>query len=175
MTLRTFASQTGVTIGVSDVETGGISKNHSNKTYTFKPNYMNTTIEAGKAAWTLAADGSRYDKVPASGTGVEVVAFRPYFMSTTGAGARYIVFDNISDGFGDEYESNDNGDGALRISTRPRHIIVRSTLKAPKTVTITNAAGVRIATFTIEPGQTIERLINMPGFYIVNTTKVAVR
>ena len=171
----TFASQTGVTIGVSDVETGGISKNHSNKTYTFKPNYMNTTIEAGQAAWTLAADGSRYDKVPASGTGVEVVAFRPYFMSTTGAGARYIVFDNISDGFGDEYESNDNGDGALRISTRPRHIIVRSTLKAPKTVTITNAAGVRIATFTIEPGQTIERLINMPGFYIVNTTKVAVR
>jgi hypothetical protein len=48
-------------------------------------------------------------------------------------------------------------------------------LKVPKEVTIHNAAGICITTFIIHPGQTVETLINMPGFYIVNKTKLAVR
>jgi hypothetical protein len=104
-----------------------------------------------------------------------VEAFRPFFTAAGVSLSRYIIFDSINDEFGDDYESDKSGDGALTISTRPRHIIVKSTLKAPRLVTITNAAGVRITTFTVQPGQTIETLINMPGFYIVNKTKVAVR
>ena len=130
--------------------------------YTFKPSYMNMSLAAGTDSYTLDADGDSYDKVPASGDATKVSAFRPYFTA-------------VNDEFGDDYESDKSGDGALTISTRPRHIIVKSTLKAPRLVTITNAAGVRITTFTVQPGQTIETLINMPGFYIVNKTKVAVR
>ena len=81
----------------------------------------------------------------------------------------------MSDSFGEENEKEESGDGALSITSRLRHIIVKSTLKAPRQVTIRNAAGIHITTFTIEPGQIVETLINMPGFYIVNNTKIAVR
>lgn len=168
----TFASETGISIGVSDDEMAGVTKNG----YTFRPTYMKKTIPGNTNAYTMSADGDSYAKVPAKAdTTIVVEAFRPYFTAEGVSLSRYIIFDSIDDGFGDEKESDKNGDGALRIYTRPRHIIVTSTLKEPRLVTITNAAGVRITTFTIEPGQTIETLINMPGFYIVNKTKVAVR
>ena len=173
----TFASNTGAGIGVSDDETAGVEKSltGTSKTFTFKPSYMNMSLAAGTDSYTLDADGDSYDKVPASGDATKVSAFRPYFTAAGVSLSRYIIFDSINDEFGDDYESDKSGDGALTISTRPRHIIVKSTLKAPRLVTITNAAGVRITTFTVQPGQTIETLINMPGFYIVNKTKVAVR
>ena len=88
--------------------------------------------------------------------------------------AEQIVFNSVNDEFGEDYKE-DSGDGALIIKSRPRHIIVKSTLKVPKEVTIHNAAGICITTFIIHPGQTVETLINMPGFYIVNKTKLAVR
>ena len=167
----TFASNTGVGIGVSDDETAGVTKNG----YTFKPTYMKKSIPAGTNAYTMSANGDSYAKVPTEGDATTVEAFRPFFTKEGVSLSRYIIFDSINDEFGDDYESDKSGDGALTISTRPRHIIVKSTLKAPRLVTITNAAGVRITTFTVQPGQTIETLINMPGFYIVNKTKVAVR
>ena len=167
----TFASNTGVSILVSDDETAGVTKNG----YTFKPTYMKKSIPAGTNAYTMSANGDSYAKVPTEGDATTVEAFRPFFTAAGVSLSRYIIFDSINDEFGDDYESDKSGDGALTISTRPRHIIVKSTLKAPRLVTITNAAGVRITTFTVQPGQTIETLINMPGFYIVNKTKVAVR
>jgi hypothetical protein len=89
--------------------------------------------------------------------------------------AKYIVFDNTDDGFGEEHESEEIGDGKLFITSRLHHIIVQSTLKRPRIVSIYNAAGIRITNFVINPGQTVETRVNFAGVYIVNRTKIAVR
>ena len=178
----TFASDTHEEIGVSDDETKGVEKslNGTGKkyTFTFKPSYMNETLlGTDDNKYALNDDGDRYTKVT---TKAKVNAFRPYFIASTTSSSRrmapeYIVFSSVKDSFGEEHENDNNGDGALKITSRLRHIIVTSTLKAPRTVTIHNAAGIRITTFTIEPGQTIETRVNLPGFYVVNNTKIAVR
>jgi len=178
----TFASATGATIGISDDEIREKSASatyNSTTTYTFTPSYMNTGLKAGTNSYTLKSDGSQFDKVPATGDDTPVEAFRPYFTAVPVSGSRQmmaeqIVFNSVNDEFGEDYKE-DSGDGALIIKSRPRHIIVKSTLKVPKEVTIHNAAGICITTFIIHPGQTVETLINMPGFYIVNKTKLAVR
>ena len=175
----TFASDKHEPIGVSDDEMTGTKVTYGGNDYTFKPSYMNKPLDGSEVnAYTLENNGSSYDKV-AEDTIISVSAFRPYFLTTASSSSRKfvperIVFNSVKDSFGEEYDE-DCGDGALRITSRLRHIIVTSTLKAPRTVTIHNAAGIRIATFIIEPGQTIETLINMPGFYVVNKTKIAVR
>ena len=169
----TFASDTNEKIGVSDDETAGKKITYKGNDYIFKPSYMNETV--GTSSYVLNTDGDRYAKVT---TTANVSAFRPYFIASATSGSRkltpeYIVFSSVKDNFGEENENSD--DGALRITSRLRHIIVTSTLKAPTVVTIHNAAGIRLATFTIEPGQTIETRVNVPGFYVVNQTKIAVR
>ena len=169
----TFASDTNEKIGVSDDETAGKKITYKGNDYTFKPSYMNMAV--GTSSYVLNTDGDRYAKVT---TTANVSAFRPYFIASATSGSRkltpeYIVFSSVNDNFGEENENSD--DGALRITSRLRHIIVTSTLKAPTVVTIHNAAGIRLATFTIEPGQTIETRVNVPGFYVVNQTKIAVR
>ena len=237
----TFASNTGIGIGVSDDEMTGTKVTYNSKDYYFKPNYMNISlnnndyamnsdgsafIKLNNAHYAYVTSGAKYTfadeekfntEVTANGklytdedgnteatwshynshsgdtyyrrTGETTVndhnhvtpalsAFRPFFTVSTSSSRRLmpeqIVFNSVSDEFGEDYKE-DSGDGALIIKSRPRHIIVKSTLKTPKEVTIHNANGIRITTFIIQPGQTIETLINMPGFYIVNKTKLAVR
>ena len=50
----TFASATGESIGISDKETTGVTK----EGYTFKPSYMNETLEAGN--FVINSDGNAY-------------------------------------------------------------------------------------------------------------------
>jgi hypothetical protein len=179
----TFASDTGIGIGVSDDEMGGTKVKYNSTTdYYFKPSYMNIGLKAGTNSFVMNADGDRYNKVPETGDDTKVSAFRPYFTANTINGSRgaksmakYIVFDNTDDGFGEEHESEEIGDGKLFITSRLHHIIVQSTLKRPRIVSIYNAAGIRITTFVINPGQTIETRVNFAGVYIVNRTKIAVR
>ena len=178
--LLTFASAKNTEIRVSDDETTGKKISYNGNDYTFKPSYMNEALAGSTVnAYALDNDGDSYDKVAADTT-INVSAFRPYFLATATSPSRrllpeQIIFSRMSDSFGEENEKEESGDGALSITSRLRHIIVKSTLKAPRQVTIRNAAGIHITTFTIEPGQIVETLINMPGFYIVNNTKIAVR
>ncbi|MBR5929902.1 MAG: hypothetical protein IKZ93_07975, partial [Prevotella sp.] len=53
----TFASEEGATIHVSDDETAGVTFGG----YTFKPSYMNETLEAGK--FVLNTEGNAYNKL----------------------------------------------------------------------------------------------------------------
>ena len=187
----TFASTEdgNVTINVSDDETVGVysDKDGSNNYYVFKPSYMNWTL-AGNAVdkpFVISADGSSYDQVASDAT-ANAVAFRPYFYVTATApssgvkkmvnnAADHIVFSNINDSFGEENEDEEGEGGALRITSRLRHIVLTSTLKRPRAVRIFTTSGIHVTTVTVNPGQTVEVPVTAPGIYIVNQTKLSVR
>ena len=174
----TFASDTQEAIAVSDDDIDAVTTANTHNGYSFKPNYMKQTIETGSNVYTLSGEGNSYNKIAAEGDDITVEAFRPYFVASPSGSrslARRIEFNRIGNDFGEDHESEDTGNGMLTISTRPRHIIVKSTMKEPKVITITNGSGVRLTTFTINPGQTIDTNIHMPGLYIVNKTKIVVR
>ncbi len=177
----TFASAPGITIGVSDSETGvsvddtGIS----GLSCSFRTNYLRQTFDAGTAdTYTLNATGGAYTKVPAASDDpdapvapVTVEPFRPYITLASTAGgreARSIVFsDNASTSL--QPDAGSGATGALNISTRRHVIIVASTLATAADVRITNTAGVTVAAFTIAPGETVETRVHLPGIYIVQS------
>ena len=171
-----FVSKKGITVGKSDQDmtTGKVTW----KNVTFMPNYMNTTFTANTAAtYTPSIEGSSYDLVPA--TPVTVPAFRPYFTGSYTASSpapRRIVFSGGSKtSLEPDVTEHNDGDGGLHISTDKKTIVVRSTLRDNATVRITTAAGIDVATFTIEPGQTVKTPVPMTGVYMVNQKKILVK
>ena len=163
----TFASGEGAPIAVSDDEQAEISKNG----YAFMPNYKNKPL-AAEAAYVLASDGGSFDKTTAATT---VYAFRPYFKAATtnNARARCIVFSNEDSELQAHDEDRDLRDasaGTLRIYTQKRAIIVESALKDAADVAIFNTSGIAIASFTIQPGETIATRDIPQGVYIIQTT-----
>ena len=181
----TFASATGATIHVSDEEMDGVTNTADGKSFTFKPNYLNEAFEAGTDNYTLADDGSCYDKVPdAPGAGepavadTRVSAFRPYFTSAEVASGgarpvtRSIVFSNEPSQLkaDDEHGNLDSDDlGNLKIYAKKHKIVVESALTRDIDVRILTPAGVTLTTFTLEPGETIETRIVNAGVYIVQS------
>ena len=184
----TFASVPGVSIGVSDDETrNGVTPTGSS--YTFKPSYMNETLASvaegdntKSKSYALNNDGSAFiavtrDANAAEGTGnVSVAAFRPYFTSVAGTSparqTRSIVFSNTQSqlkGIDDEGDANDDN-GGITISQGRKKIVVASTRKQPTDIRIVNAAGITIAAFTLQPGESIETRISTIGVYIVQAT-----
>ena len=162
----TFASVEGDVINVSDDE-ADVTK----KGYTFKPNYLNQTLNTG---YLMNTDGDAFKKVPDGQTG-NAVAFRPYFKKVETSGsrqaARAILFDGEGSSFaigGDQDPSEEEiGEGDLLFTIRKHEIAVTSSLRRAADVRIVNISGVTIANFTIQPGETIERYIPVAGVYIV--------
>ena len=105
-------------------------------------------------------------------------AFRPYFTKSAGAGApRRIIFAGADDKLQEDLTERHSGDddGGLYISVDKRDIVVESTRRDNATVRIVTASGVRVATFTIEPGQIIRTTVPMTGVYMVNRSKLMVK
>ena len=172
----TFASNTGVTIGVSDDETeNGVLQSG----YVFRPTYMKQALNAGTNAYTMSAAGDSYDKVPATGDATQVEAFRPYFTAAAGGGVKKefttrIIFNGGYNDL-DEDQPTSAMPGDLIIYAQGRTIITKSTLEEPTTVRIVNLGGVTIANYVIQPGETIETPVQAHGAYIVNKKKVFVK
>ena len=172
----TFASNTGVTIGVSDDETeNGVLQSG----YVFRPTYMKQALDAGINAYTMSAAGDSYDKVPATGDATQVEAFRPYFTAAAGGGVKKefttrIIFNGGYNDL-DEDQPTSAMPGDLIIYAQGRTIITKSTLEEPTTVRIVNLGGVTIANYIIQPGETIETPVQAHGAYIVNKKKVFVK
>ena len=179
----TFASNKAVTIGVSDDEMAGATVKYDGTDYTFKPCYMNETLDAGDYA--LNSDGNAYVKLSAddaTNTTNKVTtaqsAFRPYFVATsTFVGTSRRMANQI-------LFVNDNGqideplsvvDGTLEIYAKDHHIITTSHLTDPVTITIVNVAGVTFANYVLKPGETIETPVHANGVYIVNRKKLLVK
>ena len=181
----TFASNTGITIGVSDKEMEGFTKKVDGNTYAYRPSYMNETFTGtGAATYAMNTTGNAYDKITAEKT---VGAFRPYFIVTSTPSesrpvTRSIVFTNNGTEAEIPRESKKNeAPGTLSIHSGKHKIVVSSDLNRVVTVNIFNANGITMNTFDIKPGDTIETRIINAGVYIVQTTdgkflkKLAVR
>ena len=65
--------------------------------------------------------------------------------------------------------------GILDIFARGRDIYTVSRLKDKVNITIVNAAGAVLTTYTLEPGKTVITPITGPGTYIVNKTKLYIK
>ena len=128
----------------------------------------------------LNSDGSSFETVNGTETTPVVsAAFRPYFKKASGGGApRRIIISGVDNtslqpDIDERHSSKNSGD--LKIYAESGKIVVESALKENTTVRITTASGIDVATFTIEPGQTISTPVNMIGVYIVNRNKILVK
>ena len=163
----TFVSAEGALIACSDIELNWVDG------YAFKANFLKQEVAAG--GYVLNADGDSYDKVTSKTAVADKtsVPFRPYFVpSSNGAKRRVaekIVFDMLEIAMDDEEENNpmDDNEGRLIIGGKKQTIIVTSSLSKAVPVRIVNTSGLTIATFNIQPGETIETPVPMTGVYIV--------
>ena len=178
----TFASKLGANIRVSDDELEEAKAAATKNGYTFVPTYAQQTIEAGTSNYTMSDDGDSYDKVAAVGDDIQVDAFRPYFSAAGGGGvkgykglARSIVFSKEASQMSPDEDDDISRTGKLYVLSKTGKIVVTSTLRNAKEVRIVSAAGITVTTFTIQPGETIETPIRMPGVYIVNNKKLSVK
>ena len=175
----TFASSPNTTIGVSDDEMIGVTKDG----FVFMPNYLKETLKYGTgddtsnpACYYLNAKGDAY--VTDEGEGdVIVQPFRPFFeaASTPTSGAkkrntiRRIEFDREASTYSFEGHDPTLSDvyGALTFYVKDIVIGVTSTLNMDVPVQIVNTSGLTVATFTVHSGETIETPVPNTGVYII--------
>ena len=179
----TFASETGIRIGVSDTElsTEGMGKvTHDN--YIFQASYKNQQMSAG--TFVLNSDGNAYSKLSdvaetnaTNKVSTSQYAFRPYFIATTTPSpkmaAEHIVFSSNLDGLEGEPISTLGGD--LEIYVKGHKIIAVSHRKDAVPVSIVNVSGVVVSNFVLQPGETRETPVTIEGVYIANKKKLLVK
>ena len=165
----TFASNPGITIAVSDVEMNGVLFDG----YRFYPNYLNIEMPVG--GYVMSDDGDAYNQMTAADVAAKknkVSAFRTYFSTSATPqtrAARRIVFNGSSSQFGgDDQESQDNVAQSMEFYAKKHKIVVTSHMRSTTDVNIFNVSGMCIASFNIEPGETIETPVNNGGVYIIH-------
>ena len=161
-----FVSEPEITIEVSDDELTASPING----YKFIPNYMSKKVDG----YLMNAEGSSFDVTPEGGA--MTIPFRPYFIaaSTNSAKGRkaieHIVFDQEDSAF--TFEDNNNPrkeevGGELTFYVKKQLIGVTSSLQKATDVAIFNTSGLTIASFTIQPNETIETPLPTSGVYII--------
>ena len=171
-----FVSKADITIDVSDNELNAVSQD----SYSFMPNYMSKKVNG----YLMNTEGSSFDKTPDGG--LATVPFRPYFVAASSLAPRRspvqsIVFDSGDSSFVIDDDPSDKLAGELVFSAKPRKLVTTSSLRQPADVRVYRTSGVAIASFTIQPGETIETDIAVPGVYIIRaangryTKKIAVK
>ena len=168
----TFVSAPEETIHVSDTRLE--SGKQTNSDYTFVPNFGRKTLNS--AAYILNTNdevvdnrGNSYKKVE---SGAVTVPFRPYFVATSNGApkmTRSIIFSYEQT----QLEGNDDDlsgklGESVDIRCGKRSVVVTSNLRTTTDVRIFNVGGLCVATFDIEPGQTIEHPIYHDGVYVVH-------
>ena len=160
-----FVSNPGISIKVSDDEISATTKNG----YSFMPNYMSKTI----TGYLMNQDGNSFDKTPAGGSAA--TPFRPYFVAASNSGTRtveQIVFGLLDTPIGVEEHGDptqDDATGTLLIYAKKSKIVVKSSLSYKTDVRVVTPAGITVAAFDVEPGQTVEVKADFSGMYIVHT------
>ncbi len=174
----TFASAEAASIGVSDEEKAGVTKNN----YIFKPNYLGKET----TGYMMNTVGSCFE---ITSEAVATVPFRPYFVAGGSSApatraAQYIVFDSSDSSFAigdDDPSEGEVGQGSLLFGVRRHTIVVTSSLRDEADVRIVNVNGQTIASYKIQPGETIETPVYNSGVYIIRaagghyTKKVSVK
>ncbi|MBR4594045.1 MAG: hypothetical protein IKO33_05630 [Bacteroidaceae bacterium] len=170
----TFASETGISIDVTDNEYARAIADATNSGYAFVPTYQ-TTVESH--AYMMNVEGTKFQQTASATT----VPFRPYFKAASGnsggaqrrAGTRaselIIGYNGDSDQLEETMVSH-----SLRIYTENMSICIESTLEYPADVTIYTVAGKLLKQFTIQPATKVTVPVNNRGVYVVNHRKIAV-
>ncbi len=160
-----FVSVPEITIAVSDEEL----KATKAAGYEFVPNYMSAIVDG----YLMNDVGNSFNKTD---EGAKSTPFRPYFTKAATSSpapankvASYIVFDNEESSFaiGDKDPTEGEVRGGLTFGVKRKTIVVTSSLRNEADVHIVNTAGQTIATFTIQPDETIETPVQTSGVYIV--------
>ena len=145
------------------------------------PNYMSKKV----MGYLMNTDGNSFDKTPDGG--VTTIPFRPYFAAGGNNNARQaasqILFDSADSSFaiGDNDPSKEEVAGELVFFTKHHQIGVTSSLREAADVHIYNMSGHVITSFTVLPGETVERDVPISAVYIVRaangryTKKIAVK
>ena len=157
-----FVSAPGVTIGISDTEQTDVTE----EGYTFKANYMSKAV----TGYLLNPVGNSFVKTTEPTT---TVPFRPYFIAGQ-AGSRRAVqsifFDTADSPFafgGDDDPTKEEVGEDMLFFTQRHEIGVTSSLRQATEVQIVSISGVTIASFSIQPGETVKTFIPVSGVYIV--------
>ena len=160
----TFASRTGETVAVSDteLEEGAVGPENG---YYFKPNYLNIEVPAG--GYIMAAEGDKYLKVDETTADKRLSAFRSYFQANKPV-TRSIRFSNIGSQMGDD---DSRAAESIEFSAKNHTIVVTSHMRTMADVGIYSVSGVCLASFDIQPEETIETPINTSGVYIVRAAR----
>ena len=172
----TLASNTGITINVSDTElaNGKVTADG----YTFTPSYLNEELPVSSSTsnyYALNTTGSSFDVTT---TIAPVGAFRPYFTAASSSPSkkyRSIIFGDLANTeFKAEETINlaDRGEG-IRVNAGSGSITIESGLDTTARIRLVNAAGITMARFMLEPGATVTTPL-VPGVYIVAGKKVVV-
>ena len=123
----------------------------------------------------MNAEGSSFDVTPEGGA--MTIPFRPYFVANSSGGSakgrkaiEHIVFDQEDSAF--TFEDNNNPrkeevGGELTFYVKKQLIGVTSSLQKATDVAIFNTSGLTIASFTIQPNETIETPLPTSGVYII--------
>ena len=160
-----FVSEPGISIEVSDDEISASAING----YKFMPNYMSRTI----TGYLMNQDGNSFDKTPAGGSAA--TPFRPYFEAASNSRTRtveHIIFGLSDTPIGVEEHGDptqDDATGTLLIYAKKSKIVVKSSLGYKTDVRVVTPAGITVAAFDVEPGQTVELKADFSGMYIVHT------
>ena len=173
----TFASHTGVTIRKSDVDMNDeeVIKTYGN--YTFTPSYLNEEIAAGTQNYVMAADGSKYVKVPAEGDATPILPFRAYFAKTGNSGdAISILFTDAEDmpdvtPDNPEPEITPQGEVKRGITFTPGvgTITTKSTLDEPRVILVYGVSGALVKAFDIKPNATVTIYVPSGLVYAIRT------
>ena len=172
----TFASSPGITIRKSDDDMTGVKQSD----YTFTPSYLNQEIAAGTENYVMAADDSKYVKVPAEGEATTVLPFRAYFAKSGSSNTLSIVF---SDAEGkpdvtpdDQKGADDNepsnvteGEGGMTFTPGLGTIVTKSTLKEARTVLVYGVNGALVKAFDIKPNSTVTIHVPSGLVYAIRT------
>jgi hypothetical protein len=162
----TFASGMGAEIRKSDNDMAGVKQDN----YTFTPSYLNQELEAGTDNYVMAADGSKYVKVPAEGDATPVLPFRAYFAQSGSGNTLSIVFSDAEgkpevtpDNGADDNEPSTvtEGEGGMTFTPGLGTITTKSTLKEARTVLVYGVGGALVKAFDIKPNSTV--VINVPS------------
>ena len=133
------------------------------------PNYMSRTI----TGYLMNQDGNSFDKTPAGGSAA--TPFRPYFEAASNSRTRtveHIIFGLSDTPIGVEEHGDptqDDATGTLLIYAKKSKIVVKSSLGYKTDVRVVTPAGITVAAFDVEPGQTVEVKADFSGMYIVHT------
>ena len=171
----TFASETGISIDVTDDEyLNAASKvTYDGYAYTFVPTYQTKALTDD---YLMNATGNKFEQQATATT----VPFRPYItVAASSNGAQRRMGTRASElliGYNGESNQLDEtaANRSLFIYSENMSICIESTLDYPADVTIYNVAGKLLKRFTIQPATKVTVPVNSRGVYIVNHRKIAV-